>query len=243
MLAGSADFDRELIIWDNGSAPEFRAMLREEYSAEKLDLPVTLVEAPNLGARSALRGLIRIARSTTMTYCDDDVFFYPGWLQKHLEILHTYPRVGVVSGSPQRTAFRWGILSNLAFIRDNPDTVTAQAGRNIPEAWEMDFADSIGRNRQAHKEMTANDIDYSVTYNGVRAWAHGHHFQFMAYRNIIETVVTPAHNLVDNGHIIDCALDNLGLLRLTTYDRTTRHIGNQIDKGIAEVAIRLGLRK
>ena len=39
-----------------------------------------------------------------IAYHDDDIFFYPGWLEAHLQILDGFSQAGMVSGLPVRNA-------------------------------------------------------------------------------------------------------------------------------------------
>jgi glycosyltransferase involved in cell wall biosynthesis len=217
MLAGAKDFDTELLIWDNGSTEEFRQMLRGYQ-------PEVLVEAYNVGLDNAKQKICQIASGKVFCVTDDDVEFTPDWLKSQIEILTTYPNVGLVSGSPQRVHFRWGIQSNLAFAK-RPD-VTLRTGRLIPDEYEADYAISIGMKPEEHAKRSQQEIDFLLEHKGVKAWAHGHHMQFTAYRKTILPFLSHSNMFLADQRPFDIAIDGMGLLRLTTFKRTVRHLGN-----------------
>ncbi len=58
-----------------------------------------LLSQRNIGKIDALRILFNAAPGEIIAYNDDDIFFYPGWLEAHLEILDSFPKAGMVSGA------------------------------------------------------------------------------------------------------------------------------------------------
>ena len=220
MLDGAAGHDCELLIFDNGSTADFRKHLKT-YEAD------TLILSPNLGKQSAQVKMLEYARGDVFCFTDDDIYFYPGWLDKHLEILDTYPdRPMLVSGSPQRTAFTWGMKSNLRWINRNINLLTV--GNLISEESERQYARSIGKAEVAHMLRIIGLNDYLVTFRGVKAWAHAHHMQFIARRKYLEGKLPESHYLVDNAREWDMLMDHRGFMRFTTYERTVLHIGNEL---------------
>jgi len=86
----------DLLVFDNGSCGEVKDYLRslhEEGVARYL-----LLSRSNVGVANAHKIMLHAAPGEIVAYSDDDVFFHPGWLEAHLEILETFPRVGMVSG-------------------------------------------------------------------------------------------------------------------------------------------------
>jgi hypothetical protein len=227
LLDGSSGITRELIIWDNGSLPRFHDFL-EGYH------PTVFVKSPNIGIGNAQIAVSKIARGRLLCLTDDDVLFHPSWFYLQNLVLKTFPKVGVVSGSPQRTAFRWAIGSNLEWGRSN-DCLTT--GRLIPDEWENDFCISVGRDSAGHRRNTSAEQDFSLECNGVKAWAHGHHMQFLGRRDVIEQFIEARRSdtYLDDAHSFNIAIDQAGLLNLTTYDRTALHIGNLIDPSIERI--------
>lgn len=227
MLRSVLGINYELIIWDNGSTELWREKLAE-YN------PTVLVKSPNIGIGNAQISLAYIARGRILCITDDDVLFHPKWFAKQLKILKTYPKVGIVSGTPQRVAFRIAVSSNLEWGKKNN---TLKSYRGIPDEWEKDFCISTSRYYEAHAKATANELDYLLKYKGVKAWAHGHHMQFMGYANIIRGHIVARRDevYVGDGRQINYSIDQAGLLNLTTFDRTAVHIGNVIDPSVKRI--------
>ena len=212
--------DYTVIVWDNGSCEEFRAWVRDEYK------PDVFIESMNMGKTLARNTLARmLSPETIMTYTDDDILFMPNWLQPQIELLTIFPKVACVTGYPVRTQFRWGCELTKAW---GAECGKMQAGRYIPDKWELDFAVSIGRDPNWHIEHTQNELDYVVEWQGLRAYTTSHHCQFIGYAGTI----AKAHKLdmaaMGEEKSFDIRLDALGL-RLATLERLTRHMGNIID--------------
>lgn len=209
----------EFIIWDNGSTPDFRLMLRE-YS------PDVLIESVNVGLDRAKHNLFELARGDIFCYSDDDVFHEVGWLAAQLEILETYPNVGVVSGSPQRSHFEWACDSNAVLSSKYNMAVTK--GRLIPDEYEREYCLSIGCKCGRHEKAYIGREDVLLEYKGVKAWAHGHHFQFTCYREAMKPYFTANNYYMHPAKDIDVNIDKAGFMRLTTYKRTVYHMGNKL---------------
>ncbi len=233
MVSGMGARKFELLIWDNGSSSRLLNSLR--FSGEK----TMLIESQNIGVHNAQHALAGLARGKVICMCDDDILFAPDWFEQQYKILTTYPHVGVVSGSPQRTAFRWATRANIHFTESYVGA-KLQTGRLIPEKWEADYCLSVQRDIAQHMTTTALEQDALVEYKGVKAWAHGHHMQFMGYRDVVKKFLfqTPLYLADVRKHNRD--LDAAGYLNLTTFERTAVHIGNVIDENIREIARVMG---
>jgi glycosyltransferase involved in cell wall biosynthesis len=229
LLAGCKGINYELIIWDNESTPEFRAMLGRYR-------PTVFIQSVNIGAHSARHAMTEAASAPIICQTDDDILFSADWLHMQLEILTTFPNVGLVSGSPQRTGFRAGISSNLKWAESEPEA-HVRTGKLIPDEWERDFCASVGRNWDKHKANPMWQMlqDTQIEYKGVTAWAHGHHMQFLAYRDTIAPFITRLPVMLDNKKLFNIPVDEAGYLQLTTLKRTAVHIGNVIDPSIVKI--------
>ena len=83
---------------------------------EDLDVLKTQV-FQHIGKIGALQVMFKAVPGEVIAYCDDDVFYLPGWLEKHLEILDTFPKVGVISGMYIKPHMKEGIQSTLKFAK------------------------------------------------------------------------------------------------------------------------------
>lgn len=226
MVAGAKDWaDYELIIWDNGSTPEFREMLRSHK-------PTIMIESVNVGPHMARRALCHIARGEIINLSDDDILYHPNWLIKMMNIYRAFPNVAVVSGSPINIEFRrnWKPAHDWAAITKG---VTVAQGRDlIPQSWEHDWALSVG----IKSGRTAKtQLETMLEYRGVKAFAQAHHMQMLGPREILAPFMRPVKYLVDFWDIAD-EISRAGYLQLTTASRTAVHIGNVMDESIRSLA-------
>ena len=212
--------DYTVIVWDNASCEEFRSWARDVYK------PDMFVQSTNIGktlARNTLASML--PKDKIIAYCDDDILFYPDWLNPQVELLETFPNVSAVTGYPVRTQFRWGVNNTKLWGSKHGKM---QAGKFISDEWERDFAISIGRDPEWHKQYTITDLDYLVEYNGLKAYATAHHCQFIGYAGRISQAHKDDAEAMGDEKYFDTNLDFLGL-RLATVNRLTRHMGNVID--------------
>jgi glycosyltransferase involved in cell wall biosynthesis len=79
----------ELLVFDNGSCAEVRNYLQQLH--EQGTITYLLLSSRNLGKVNAFKAIFGSAPGQIVAYSDDDVFFYPGWLDAHLEILRAFP--------------------------------------------------------------------------------------------------------------------------------------------------------
>ncbi len=228
----------DLIVFDNGSCPElvgYLCQLRDEGLINYL-----ILSAGNIGKISALQIIFRAAPGEIVAYTDDDVFFLPGWLEAHLTLMNTYPRVGLVTGFYIRSHLRYATKSIEAFTRQ-PD-VQVSRGLLIPHELEQHYIDNMGRSWDSYQQEVSGLEDIQFTYQGVSALASAGHHQFVAPRQLLLDVL-PAwdKNLMGKMIELENAVDQLGYLRLSTPAPVTRLLGNVISTENASEARRLGL--
>jgi glycosyltransferase involved in cell wall biosynthesis len=223
--------DIETSLWCNGGAPEYRAFCRSLN-------PTTYIETINVGPHYARKYQTEMARGQIVMIADDDVLYSPDWLERQLEILDTYPNVGLVSGSPQHHAFApdGSCEPTWEWARKEP-RVRKWIGRDlIPEQWTQDWAVSIGAKPDAYKGSPAIAFDQMLLeYKGVKAWAHGHHLQFLARRDVILPHFTLPKTIIDLDNF-NIRIGQAGLYQFCTFKRTAVHIGNVIDESIQRIA-------
>lgn len=213
--------DCQILIWDNGSCQEFRDWLLNEYK------PDYVVLSNNVGLSNARAGLIRmLPPDVILGVADDDMYYYPDWFKAQVELMKYFPNVGQVSGYPVRTQMRWGNRRTLEWARK---VAVVEEGNFIPAEWDRDYCTSIGRDYEWHKKYTEKDMDYRITYRGVQAYAFAHHCQFICKVKLLANLMRFTTEAMSDDKPFDWAVDNTGMLRLTTINRYTRHIGNVLD--------------
>jgi len=220
-----------LAIWDNGSHPSFREWLKDTVQ------PETLVLSQNVGksvARKALFGMFE--PDTIMAMSDDDMFFYPNWLKKQIDLLFYFdvaePKVGTVTGYPVRTSYRWANDSAKKFADRYGELVQ---GSFIEQEWDYDFCTSIGRDYEYHRRTSTNITEYKLRFNEREALAVGHHCQFVCVNGRIAPLLRFDHDAMSDEKPFDKAVDSK-YMRLCTPERLTRHIGNVLDEKLLALA-------
>ena len=217
----NAGLDCDILIWDNGSCQEFRDWLLNEYK------PDGVVLVPNVGLTSGRAGLLRIVPpQTIIALADDDMYYYPGWFKAQVELMNFFPNVGQVSGWPVRTQMRWGNTYTKDWARAR---AVLEEGKFIPEQWDRDFCTSIGRDWDFHVHYTKKDMDQRITYQGKQAYAVAHHCQFICKAGNLVDILNQNREAMSDDKVLDNAVDNAQMLRLTTVERYVRHIGNVLD--------------
>ena len=230
----------DLFVFDNGSCPELKEYLHSLQESGAIQYLITASE--NIGKIGAFKLMFKAAPGEVIAYTDDDIFFYPGWLKAHLELLDGFPRVGMVSGCAVRTLYDHGISSNVELARQDSE-VQLIHGRNIPETWEIDWAESYGRDVEAHLKALKAMEDIQIERRGLRAYAVANHNQFVTPKMVINQFIPDewSGRLMGLMNELDVAVDEGGYLRLSTLERTTRHMGNMVSPSLSEEASYLGL--
>ena len=228
----------DLIVFDNGSCPElvrYLCQLRDQGLINYL-----ILSGSNIGKISALQVIFRTAPGEIVAYSDDDVFFLPGWLDAHLKIMQTYPRVGLVTGFYIRSHLRYATQSIEAFAKQ--PGVQVSRGLLIPHELEQHYIDNMGRSWDSYQLEVSGLEDIQFSYQGVTALASGGHHQFVTPRQLMLDVL-PGWDKHLMGKMIELenAVDQLGYLRLSTPTPVTRLLGNVISAENAAEAHRLGL--
>ncbi|MBN1537172.1 MAG: glycosyltransferase family 2 protein [Anaerolineales bacterium] len=220
----------DLFIFDNGSCPQVVDYLNQ--LQHNGDIQYLLLSAKNIGKIGALKVIFNAIPGELAAYSDDDILFYPGWLEAHLDILEKFPQVGMVSGVPVRNASKHAMQTLDRFRNEGTHGLTVVSERRIPDDWEWDWAVSTGRDPGQHLESTKNELDTVVKIDDLEAIAGANHFQFVAPKDVIVEALPNNWSGKLMGHMVelDEAVDNLGYLRLSTVQRVTRHIGNTISE-------------
>lgn len=244
----------DLVVFDNGSCPQvvdfWRGLQREGH------IDYLILSEKNIGKIGALQILFNAAPGEIIAYSDDDIFFYPGWLQESMKVLEAFPRAGMVSGAPVRNAALHAHESLDQLIQQPAPNLTVSYERRIPDEWEIDWAVSTGREPQAYLQETKElkDTVLKIPFQGddanqenkgcCEAIASANHFQFIAYKEILLQALPAQWTGKLMGHMLelDQAIDDLGYLRLSTTTRTARHLGNTLSPQILTDAQNLGLK-
>jgi glycosyltransferase involved in cell wall biosynthesis len=233
----------DLLVFDNGSCAEMKAYLQDLADQDAIDY--LILSKTNIGKLNALRMIFDVAPGEIVAYSDDDVFHLPGWLQAHLEVIDTYPRVGAVTGFYIRQRVVMSSESTVAFA--NQPGMTVQRGQLMPRKWEQEYIINSGRTWEQYREEVAGVEDIIVQYQGLEAWVSAHHFQMVCPKAVLQEILAEmmpedwSNRLMGRMVEMDDRMDAKGYLRLCTREQTVRLMGNAISQEIADLAEQCGL--
>jgi len=221
----------DLIVFDNNSNPKVVEYLEAMRDHGKIDY--LILSSRNIGKMGALQVAFRAAPGEIIAYSDDDVFFMPGWLERHLEILETYPKVGVVTGLYIRPHMKEGIGSVLRFTEQ--DGVQTRKGDLVSKDLQLHYISNTGRTWEQYEKETEGLEDIVLTYKGVDALASAGHYQFVTRKEVILQALPGIWQtqLMGKMRELDLQMDLMGYLRLCTHPATIRLLGNVIDEEMA----------
>ena len=234
-MRANAGMNCEILVWDNGSCSNLKGWLINNYR------PDHLIFSRNMGKSIARASIVRMLPTDRIVgVADDDMFYYPDWLKKQVEVLNIYPNVGTVSGWPVRTQFRF---HNSATVEWGKRKARMAVGKFISPEEDKDFCDSIGRDYEKHIAPynrktglgSKSDMDTRLIYKDVKTYATGHHAQWIGIAGIVSPFLTYTAEAMANERPFEKAINDAGLLRLTTFERTSRHIGNILDDRLEDL--------
>ena len=153
----------DLMVFDNGSCPEVIDFLIAERNAGRIQY--LLLSEKNLGKGGAWNIIFSGAPGEIISYADSDVLFYPGWLKRSVEILETFPKVGMVTARPFRT--KPDLFQGTLDWADREDSASLASGKFIPWETFWEFNQSLGQEESANREIYDSTSDWRITYKGI----------------------------------------------------------------------------
>jgi glycosyltransferase involved in cell wall biosynthesis len=180
-LREGADLPFDLLVFDNASCPEVRQYLADEYEAGRIQY--LILSDKNLGKGGAWNVIFGGAPGEIIVYADNDCLFYPGWLSHSLQLLETYPNVGMVTARPFRTKPEL-YSSTVAWAENEPQAIV-EHGQFIPFETFREFDLSLGQSEEEIRQHYDSSEDVKLEYQGVQAIVGGSHWQFMARKEVL----------------------------------------------------------
>ena len=219
----------DLLIFDNGSGEETRTYLRELHDTGLIDFLFLAKE--NLGKGRAWDLIFSASPGEIIAYADSDVYFHPGWLRGALEILETYPEVGMVTCRPMRT-YEQGHTKTTQWARSEPEAKTS-TGSFMD--WEIfrEHDVNLGQSEEDVRARYESSEDVRISYQGVSAYAGAAHWQFVAYKEVLTKFLPLGiQRPLGDDRKLDDAVNNAGYLRLMTTKPLVRHLGNTLPEDL-----------
>jgi glycosyltransferase involved in cell wall biosynthesis len=221
----NTDLPHDLMVFDNGSCREMQDFLRDLQNQGHIQY--LLFSDKNLGKGGAWNILLSGAPGEIIAYTDSDAYFYPGWLSRSVELLETYPRVGMVTARPFRQNEAW----NTKTVAWAEKTRAAKVEKGAFIGWEdfWSFVRSLGNSEEQAREWYKTSQDIRLTYKKVPAIVGASHWQFTAWKKTLHEFL-PFDMSRPMGQVrqLDERMNAAGYLRLMPTEMLAQNMSNRV---------------
>lgn len=220
----------DLMVFDNGSAPEVRDYLTE--ASESGLIQYLILSEHNIGKVGAWNAMFGAAQGEYVAFMDSDVLFLPGWLEESLRLLEAFPKAGTVTAQPVREIPEYFATMNAAALRDAPaePDIRVEHGAFVPPHYHTALRLGLGDTVEKYTTIRRQE-DVRLTRGDASAYIAGSHFQFLTRKSLLREIfplpVTTPVGSVDEPKF-DRGVNEQGGWRLSTVDYFVHHMGNRL---------------
>jgi len=226
----TADLPFDLMVFDNGSCDEVIQYLVDENQAG--NIRYLILSEKNMGKGGAWNILFGAAPGEILVYTDNDALFYPGWLSRSIQLLQTYPNVGMITARPYHSKPEY--FTKTVEWAQSTTEATLEEGRFLN--WEdfSSFSMSLGYSEEQTKDWYTNSHEIKLTYHDVPAIVGSSHWQFCGYKSVLQSFL-PFQMDRPMGQVkqLDQRMNDAGYLRLMVTDPLVQNMSNTLPKELA----------
>ena len=223
------DEDFDVLVFDNGSCEEIKQFLLKEQAEGRIQY--LYLSEKNLGKGGAWNIIFNGAPGDIIAYTDNDCLFKPEWLAQSVQILETYPNVGMVTARPFRT--NTDLYTATLDWAEKNDEVQHEQGDIIPFEVFREFDLSLGQEEDEIRKHYEETTDHRLSYHGVDAMVGASHWQFTAYKKRLQEFL-PFQMDRPMGQVrqLDTRINEKGYLRLMTVEPCAMNMSNTLDDSV-----------
>lgn len=230
----------DLAVFDNGSCPEVLEYLLG--MRERGELQYLWLSGKNMKKIGAWNAIFAANQADYVYYFDCDILHLPGWYERSMEILNSFPEAATVNAAP--VPMKGGELqrrtldASLKFVRSHPDIETIE-GAFTDDAWFREFGASLGGDQENYLLKARAHPQVLCRRSGVQAFVQSWHAQFLARADVMREFFPQERDWAvknyDRG--LDEQLCERGYLRLGITEPLVRHLGNTLtETSVAQIA-------